>query len=251
MEKSVFQGFIDRFHVGGIVTSAMLKFNAEEKKLSCATGVLPDKNLLARVEFKEWTAWTENAELPFYEVKRLKKSLVPFGSQINVEVLKDNDRVVALNLSDEYSEARCVTCDPSVVGIKDWNPHKLPDFHVELEPDEEFVSRYLKACVSLSDENKGTVTPFTLVNKNGKLDLVINYSARSNTNRHCIHLKPKSGDLIHNLTFNSEHLKAVLAENNDAESTKIDISNLGFIKLAFDYPLMTSLYILTATKVGK
>lgn len=255
MEKKLLEEFICRFFLAGSIERAVLKYDPDEKKLICAAGVLPNKNLLARVDmpFTEWdNKYDTEMDFPFYDISKLKKALAPFGKEsINVDIATHKDKPVALTFADDYSEARCILCDPSVVGIKFWKTQSLPEFHVELEEDDEFIPRYLKACGSLKGENKGFDTLFTLINKNGKLDLVINYSSSANTNRHCIHLKAKSGDLERQLTFNSEHLKNILNENMGAEVSKIEISNLGFIKLSFQYKEMSSLYILTAVKVGK
>jgi len=231
MEKVKFDGFINRYNLGGEVESVMVK--SEGSDLSVRM-ISDDKTLLGDVT----SANTDfpNGEFGIYTTSQLKGLLSVLDNTIEVEEVTG-----ALKFSDKGTKMQYMLAAPSVIpAVPDLKA--LPPFNVEVTLNDEFVNKFIKSKGALADADTFT---FTCKNNNG--EIILGYSS-INSNRISISVDCTCDGDVEPIAFSAKYLKAILLANKGSNSSSLKISSQGLAHLNFVDGDYTSNYYLVEIK---
>ena len=241
MDKSKLLTFLEKYNLGGSVES--VKIVSDGKTLKTAF-VAEDKTLAGNVTLNSCDI--EKSELGIFETAKIKTFLKILSDEIKIGLIKQDDRLVGLNLSDDNTEVNFVLSDLTV--IPKAPAVKAPkDFDVEIPIDSDFIDRFVKAKNSLPD-----VDSFTLMmNKKGDaLELVVGY-ASINSNRVKVSVKATAGKdkLDKPISFNANYFKEILLKNSEATGAVFKVAALGISNIKFETPDYVADYFLIKKEI--
>jgi hypothetical protein len=231
MEKVKFDGFINRYNLGGEVESVMVK--SEGSDLSVRM-ISDDKTLLGDVS----VSGTDfpNGEFGIYTTSQLRGLLSVLDNTIDVEEVTG-----ALKFSDKGTKMQYMLAAPSVIpAVPDLKA--LPPFNVEITLNDEFVNKFIKSKGALADADTFT---FTCKNNNG--EIILGYSS-INSNRISISVDCTCDGDVEPIAFSAKYLKAILLANKGSNSSSLKISSQGLAHLNFVEGDYTSNYYLVEIK---
>ena len=231
MEKVKFDGFINRYNLGGEVESVMVK--SEGSDLSVRM-ISDDKTLLGDVS----VSGTDfpNGEFGIYTTSQLRGLLSVLDNTIDVEEVTG-----ALKFSDKGTKMQYMLAAPSVIpAVPDLKA--LPPFNVEITVNDEFVNKFIKSKGALADADTFT---FTCKNNNG--EIILGYSS-INSNRISISVDCTCDGDVEPIAFSAKYLKAILLANKGSNSSSLKISSQGLAHLNFVEGDYTSNYYLVEIK---
>jgi hypothetical protein len=243
MKKSLFETFIKKYTLNGSVETVKLVINNADKYIE-VFGISDTRTLISNVKLSEFTDLT-SAEIGIYESSKLIHMLKVLGEDITVSINKNDDdtKIISLLFADDTSEVKFVTADLDVIpkaGIK-----TLPDFNIEIELNEAFISKFIKAKNALNDVESFTI----LMNKKkNKLELAIGHG-KTNTNKITLDVVTKPGKdiIVEPISFNAQHLKDIIV-SNDHEESVLKISEAGLAAITFNKNNFFSNYYLSKIK---
>jgi len=231
MEKVKFDGFINRYNLGGEVESVMVK--SEGSNLSVRM-ISDDKTLLGGVSVSG-TDFPQG-EFGIYTTSQLKGLLSVLDNTIEVEEVTG-----ALKFSDKGTKMQYMLAAPSVIpAVPDLKA--LPPFNVEITLNDEFVNKFIKSKGALSDADT-----FTFTCKDNKGEIILGYSS-INSNRISISVDCKCDGDVDPIAFSAKYLKAILLANKGSNSSSLKISSQGLAHLNFVDGDYTSDYYLVEIK---
>jgi hypothetical protein len=231
MEKVKFDGFINRYNLGGEVESVMVK--SEGTDLSVRM-ISDDKTLLGDVSVSG--ADFPDGEFGIYTTSQLRGLLSVLDNTIEVEEVTG-----ALKFSDKGTKMQYMLAAPSVIpAVPDLKA--LPPFNVEITLDNEFVNKFVKSKGALSDADT-----FTFTCKDNKGEIILGYSS-INSNRISISVDCKCEGDVDPIAFSAKYLKAILLANKGSSSSSLKISSQGLAHLNFVDGDYTSDYYLVEIK---
>ena len=231
MEKVKFDGFINRYNLGGEVESVMVK--SEGSDLSVRM-ISDDKTLLGDVS----VTGTDfpNGEFGIYTTSQLRGLLSVLDNTIDVEEVTG-----ALKFSDKGTKMQYMLAAPSVIpAVPDLKA--LPPFNVEITLNDEFVNKFIKSKGALADADT-----FTFTCKDNKGEIILGYSS-INSNRISISVDCKCDGDVEPIAFSAKYLKAILLANKGSNSSSLKISSQGLAHLNFVEGDYTSNYYLVEIK---
>ena len=231
MEKVKFDGFINRYNLGGEVESVMVK--SEGTNLSVRM-ISDDKTLLGDVS----VTGTDfpDGEFGIYTTSQLRGLLSVLDNTIEVEEVTG-----ALKFSDKGTKMQYMLAAPSVIpAVPDLKA--LPPFNVEITLNDEFVNKFIKSKGALSDADT-----FTFTCKDNKGEIILGYSS-INSNRISISVDCKCDGDVEPIAFSAKYLKAILLANKGSNSSSLKISSQGLSHLNFVDGDYTSNYYLVEIK---
>jgi hypothetical protein len=231
MEKVKFDGFINRYNLGGEVESVMVKSEGTELSVRM---ISDDKTLLGDVSVSG--ADFPNGEFGIYTTSQLKGLLSVLDNTIEVEEVTG-----ALKFSDKGTKMQYMLAAPSVIpAVPDLKA--LPPFNVEITLNDEFVNKFIKSKGALSDADT-----FTFTCKDNKGEIILGYSS-INSNRISISVDCKCDGDVEPIAFSAKYLKAILLANKGSNSSSLKISSQGLSHLNFVDGDYTSNYYLVEIK---
>ena len=231
MEKVKFDGFINRYNLGGEVESVMVKSDGSNLSVRM---ISDDKTLLGGVS-------VSNAEFPsgefgIYTTSQLKGLLSVLDNGITVEEVTG-----ALKFSDKGTKMQYMLAAPSVIpAVPDLKT--LPPFNVEITLNDEFVNKFIKSKGALADADT-----FTFTCKDNKGEIILGYSS-INSNRISISVDCTCDGDTDPIAFSAKYLKAILLANKGSNSSSLKISSQGLAHLNFVDGDYTSDYYLVEIK---
>ena len=231
MNKSKFDGFVNRYNLGGEIESVMVK--STDDNLSVRM-ISDDKTLLGDVtvvggEFP-------NGEFGIYTTSQLKGLLSVLDESIAVEEVTG-----ALKFSDKKTKVQYMLAAPSVIpAVPDLKA--LPPFDVEVTLNDDFINKFIKSKGALSDADT-----FTFTSKAGKSEIILGYSS-INSNRISIDVATNSTEDIEPIAFSAKYLKAILMANKGSKTSSLKISSKGLSHVSFTDGDYTSNYYLVEIK---
>lgn len=241
MEKKNIELFIDKYNLNDAIKQVNLVSDSKQKTLSVKASA-EDRNLLAFVTMKNWEG-SDTAEFPVADTKKLKSMLSPLSEKVVVQAVSDGTKFVSIVFSDDYVECDYALADASVVGKTPWLKKEPVDYDVEIDLNEDFRDRFLKATSALSESDT-----FSLVlNKSKKIDIVLGFS-NNNTNKIKLsaNVLPGKDNLDKSLHFNAAYLKSILNANKDVDNMVLKVLNQGLAKIEFDKTDFSAKYFLIA-----
>ncbi len=231
MNKSKFDGFINRYNLGGEIESVMIK--SDDSNLSVRM-ISDDKTLLGDVTVAETDF--PNGEFGIYTTSQLKGLLSVLDEAISVE-----ETTGAVKFSDKGTKVQYMLAAPSVIpAVPDLKA--LPPFDVEVTLNDDFVNKFIKSKGALADADT-----FTFTSKAGKSEIVLGYSS-INSNRISINVEAKGTEDVEPIAFSAKYLKAILTANKGSKSSSLKISSKGLSHVSFTDGDYTSNYYLVEIK---
>ncbi len=231
MNKSKFDGFINRYNLGGEIESVMIK--SSDKDLSVRM-ISDDKTLLGDVTVAETDF--PNGEFGIYTTSQLKGLLSVLDEAISVEEVTG-----AVKFSDKGTKVQYMLAAPSVIpAVPDLKA--LPPFDVEVTLNDDFINKFIKSKGALSDADT-----FTFTSKAGKSEIILGYSS-INSNRISIDVTTNSTEDIEPIAFSAKYLKAILTANKGSKTSSLKISSKGLSHVSFVDGDYTSNYYLVEIK---
>jgi hypothetical protein len=231
MNKSKFDGFINRYNLGGEIESVMIK--SDDSNLSVRM-ISDDKTLLGDVTVSETDF--PNGEFGIYTTSQLKGLLSVLDEAISVE-----ETTGAVKFSDKGTKVQYMLAAPSVIpAVPDLKA--LPPFNVEVTLNDDFINKFIKSKGALSDADT-----FTFTSKAGKSEIILGYSS-INSNRISIDVATNSTEDIEPIAFSAKYLKAILMANKGSKTSSLKISSKGLSHVSFTDGDYTSNYYLVEIK---
>ena len=231
MNKSKFDGFINRYNLGGEIESVMIK--SDDSNLSVRM-ISDDKTLLGDVTVVESDFPT--GEFGIYTTSQLKGLLSVLDEAISVEEVTG-----AVKFSDKGTKVQYMLAAPSVIpAVPDLKA--LPPFNVEVTLNDDFINKFIKSKGALSDADT-----FTFTSKAGKSEIILGYSS-INSNRISIDVATNSTEDIEPIAFSAKYLKAILMANKGSKTSSLKISSKGLSHVSFTDGDYTSNYYLVEIK---
>lgn len=231
MNKSKFDGFINRYNLGGEIESVMIK--SDGKNLSVRM-ISDDKTLLGDVSVVE--SDFPNGEFGIYTTSQMKGLLSVLDEAISVE-----ETTGAVKFSDKGTKVQYMLAAPSVIpAVPDLKA--LPPFNAEVTLNDDFINKFIKSKGALSDADT-----FTFMCKGGNGEVILGYSS-INSNRISITVDCKCNEDIEPIAFSAKYLKAILMANKGSKTSSLKISSKGLSHVSFTDGDYTSNYYLVEIK---
>ena len=231
MEKAKFDGFINRYNLGGEVESVMVK--SEGSNLSVRM-ISDDKTLLGDVTVTG--ADFPDGEFGIYTTSQLKGLLSVLDNTIDVEEVTG-----ALKFSDKGTKMQYMLAAPSVIpAVPDLKA--LPKFNSTITLNDEFINKFIKSKGALADADT-----FTFTCKDNKGEIILGYSS-INSNRISISVDCTCESDIEPIQFSAKYLKAILVANKGSNTSSLQIASDGLAHLSFTEGDYTSNYYLVEIK---
>ena len=238
MNKAYLDRFISKYSLGDSVNSVVWKVKDEVLTTEFIT---LDKSLLGKVTLD--TFQFEEIELGIYDTKQLASLLSVLNDDINLTVVKSQDKVVSVKFEDSYASVNYMLSDLSV--IPDVPQMKsVPEFELSLKIDSLFISKFISGTNALAEHE--TFTVLTDENTN-TCKFVINF-ATINTNRVTLPVTVDTFSDVGPLSFNAELFSKVLQANKECESASIEVSNRGLARAKFKVDNYEAVYNLVASQ---
>ena len=231
MNKSKFDGFINRYNLGGEIESVMIKSDATTLSVRM---ISDDKTLLGDVSVVE--SDFPNGEFGIYTTSQMKGLLSVLDEAITVE-----ETTGAVKFSDKGTKVQYMLAAPSVIpAVPDLKA--LPPFDAEVTLNDDFINKFIKSKGALSDADT-----FTFMCKGGSGEVILGYSS-INSNRISITVDCKCNEDIEPIAFSAKYLKAILMANKGSKSSSLKISSKGLSHVSFVDGDYTSNYYLVEIK---
>lgn len=231
MNKNKFDGFINRYNLGGEIESVMVK--SDDSTLSVRM-ISDDKTLLGEVKVNETTF--PNGEFGIYTTSQMKSLISVLDEAMNVEEVTG-----ALKFSGKGTKVQYMLAAPSVIpSVPDLKA--LPPFNVNITLDNEFINKFIKSKGALADADT-----FTFTCKDGKGEIILGYSS-INSNRISIGVDCKCEGNVDAIAFSAKYLKAILMANRGSTTSSLQISSQGLATLSFTDGDYVSNYYLVEIK---
>ena len=238
MNKAYLDRFISKYSLGDSVNSVVWNVNDEVLTTEFIT---LDKSLLGKVTLD--TFQFEDVQLGIYDTKQLASLLGVLNDDINLTVVKSQDKVVSVKFEDSYASINYMLSDLSV--IPDVPQMKsVPEFELSLKIDSLFISKFISGKNALAESE--TFTVLTDANTDS-CKFVINYSA-INTNRVNLPVTVETFSDVGPLSFNAELFSKVLQANKECESASMEISSKGLARASFKVDNYVAVYNLVASQ---
>jgi len=226
MKKEQLLDFINKYHLGGKIESAVWTFDNDEITTKFRSG---DKGFMGIVTKKNF-GFAENCQLGVLTTGQLVRLLSVLGSEfdfgLNKQTANDEEKIVSITISNEGARINFMLADLTVIpkakGLKN-----EPDYDLSVTIDDEFIDLFVKSKAALPETKS-----FTLLKnkKTNKYEIVIGYST---TNSNCIYIPVEVSSLVDDadidkpISFSSEYFKEILAANKGAEEFKFTVSYKG------------------------
>jgi len=237
MNKQQLVGFINKYHLGGLVNSAIISFKDNTINTRVTSG---DKSLLGMISMDKWPM--EDGEFGVYNTEQLVKLLSVLDDDVNMEVTRAGDKCVSINVSDTSANFNYMLTDTTVIS-RPPVPEKLPqNFELKIDINQQFIKKFIDGSQALME-----TTTFTVVTKNDVASIVIGYST-VNTNRVTIPVPTTEYKELDNISFNASSLTEILSANKECESAILEVSPDGVARITFKIDNYKSTYYLVAVQ---
>jgi hypothetical protein len=239
MNKEKLVRFISKYHLDGIVESAVLNSSVDAEKLT-TDFVSTDRTLLGSVQLDKWDF--EEAIIGIYDTKKLNGLLSVLDGDIKISITKSGEKSLSLQLTDNISKINYMLSDPSIIASAP--PIKEePEYELDVHLTSAVMSKFIAGKGALQDEYN---TYFTVKTKDDKTYLIINYNSTNLTNRVTIPVNTSKFQHIEDIAFNAEHFSKLLEANKECESSIFSVSSAGLGKIKFKVDDFTTIYYVVA-----
>ena len=233
INKLLVQSVIDKYYLG-LNESVKWVINNNHLTIDFMT---PTKDVIGSVECDNFEL--EDSKLAIYDTKKLQSLISICSGDLLLELQKQNQMFVKLNISDMNFNLQYALSDPLL--ISKVGKVNLPEWVVEVDLTNEDLTYLLKAKGALKDIDNMLVT--TTLSLDGEPICEFLFGDESGHNNKISY--QISGDIKEDnikLPFNSDTFKMILQANKGMETGKLKISNMGLMGLEFKDNTITSNY---------
>ena len=233
INKLLVQSVIDKYYLG-LNESVKWVINNNHLTIDFMT---PTKDVIGSVECDNFEL--EDSKLAIYDTKKLQSLISICSGELLLELQKQNQMFVKLNISDMNFNLQYALSDPLL--ISKVGKVNLPEWVVEVDLTNEDLTYLLKAKGALKDIDNMLVT--TTLSLDGEPICEFLFGDESGHNNKISY--QISGDIKEDnikLPFNSDTFKMILQANQGMETGKLKISNMGLMGLEFKDNTITSNY---------
>ena len=210
MNKDVLTRFISKYHLSGNINTAIWRNNDSTLSTRFISG---DKSLLGVV-----------------------------GNDINLDILRSEDKCISLKVKDDTSSVNYMLSDLSVIN-RPPDLKNVPDFTLTLDIDSNFINKFINGKSALPDTE--TFTILTDESDSGA-KVVIGWS-EINSNRVELPVNVTEFDKLDNISFNANLFKDVLVANKECGNARLRVSKDGLAHIKFQVDKYVSEYFLVAS----
>ena len=236
MNKQKLTGFVEKYSLGNTIES--VPWSISNNTLT-TNFVSEDRTLLGNVTLNSFDL--DDAEVGIYNTTQLQKMISVLGSDIVVKLKKAEERAIAIDMTDGDVSLNFMLSDLDIIP-KAPKLKTLPDTTVEIEMNNDFITKFVRAKNALSESDN-----FTVISNN--ICQVILGESDTNTNKININVKTVVNNNLSAISFNANYLKEILAANRDHTTGKMEVCAGGLAILTFSNADYTSKYYLVQTNV--
>jgi hypothetical protein len=236
MNKQKLTGFVEKYSLGNTIESVPWSIN---NNTLTTNFVSEDRTLLGNVTLNSFDL--DDAEVGIYNTTQLQKMISVLGSDIVVKLKKAEERAIAIDMTDGDVSLNFMLSDLDIIP-KAPKLKTLPDTTVEIEMNNDFITKFVRAKNALSESDN-----FTVISNN--ICQVILGESDTNTNKININVKTVVNNKLRAISFNANYLKEILAANRDHTTGKMEVCAGGLAILTFSNADYTSKYYLVQTNV--
>jgi len=236
MNKQKLTGFVEKYSLGNTIES--VPWSVKSNTLT-TNFVSEDRTLLGSVTLNSFDL--DDSEVGIYNTTQLQKMISVLGSDVTVKFKKAEERAIAIDMTDGDVSLNFMLSDLDIIP-KAPKLKTLPDTTVEIEMNNDFITKFVRAKNALSESDN-----FTVISNN--ICQVILGESDTNTNKININVKTVVNNNLSAISFNANYLKEILAANRDHTTGKMEVCAGGLAILTFSNADYTSKYYLVQTNV--
>jgi hypothetical protein len=220
MEKSKLQSFINRYYLAGNCEAVTLKEN--ETGVGCEL-IDQDQTIVGKLQWK--TTSFMKGSLGINHTGALTKMLSAVGEKIDIQVQETGGKNYAMKISEGSTKLTFMLADTTVIpAVPSINAE--PDYLVDINVDDDFITKFIKAKNALPDAKNFAVTV-----KGGKIIFVINYTT-INADNISFEIGSTTVTDMEPICFSADKLKEVLIANKGDMGT-LHVSPDGLARIDF------------------
>jgi hypothetical protein len=229
MEKSKLQSFINRYYLAGNCEAVTLKENATG--VGCDL-IDQDQTIVGKLQWK--TNSFMKGALGINHTGALTKMLGAVGENIDIQVQDAAGKNYAMKISEGSTKLTFMLADTTVIpAVPTINAE--PDYLVDINVDDDFTTKFIKAKNALPDAKN-----FAVQVKGGKIIFVINYTT-INADNISFEIGNTTVADMDPICFSADKLKEVLIANKGDQGT-LHVSPDGLARIDFVGPDFESSY---------
>ena len=224
---------INKYYLG---VNESVKWGIKDNTLSI-NFMTPTKDVIGNLICNNFEL--EDSELAIYDTKKLQNLISICSGDLLLEFEKTKEIYTKLNISDMNFNLSYALSDPLLIN-KVGNVNEA-EWVVDLNLTSEDINNIIKAKSALAQVDNMLIT--TTTNLDGEDVIEIIFGDESGHNNRITYQIP--GDIKENgikLPFNSDTFKTILHANKDMEGGKLLLSNMGLMKLSFNFDDISTTY---------
>tara|TARA_R110000751_G_scaffold2460_4_gene12891 strand:- start:4297 stop:5025 length:729 start_codon:yes stop_codon:yes gene_type:complete len=234
-DKRIIDSFIDKYHLGGNIER--IKWVSDNESLS-AKFINDSQNLVGQITTKNFQFPV--GEFGIYSTSTLSKLLGILENEVIFDVNKEGNTPSKFIISDTSMDVSFNLADPQV--IPNIPAINKMEGNVEIELDEEFTTKFIKAKDAVGEE------VFYISTRDGFTSKEVVFTiGNNNTNSvsFAIDIVEGGSDIeLDNIPFNSDLVKEIFKHNKRFELGFVQINPKGLMTFAFKFgDLETNYYL--------
>tara|TARA_R110000796_G_scaffold30978_4_gene82486 strand:- start:995 stop:1723 length:729 start_codon:yes stop_codon:yes gene_type:complete len=234
-DKRIIDSFIDKYHLGGNIER--IKWVSDNESLS-AKFINDSQNLVGQITTKNFQFPV--GEFGIYSTSTLSKLLGILENEVIFDVNKEGNTPSKFIISDTSMDVSFNLADPQV--IPNIPAINKMEGNVEIELDEEFTTKFIKAKDAVGEE------VFYISTRDGFTSKEVVFTiGNNNTNSVSFAIDIVEGGSnieLDNIPFNSDLVKEIFKHNKRFELGFVQINPKGLMTFAFKFgDLETNYYL--------
>ena len=234
-DKRIIDSFIDKYHLGGNIER--IKWVLDNESLS-AKFINDSQNLVGQITTKNFQFPV--GEFGIYSTSTLSKLLGILENEVMFDVNKEGNTPSKFIIADTSMDVSFNLADPQV--IPNVPAINKMEGNIEIELDEEFTTKFIKAKDAVGEE------VFYISTRDGFTSKEVVFTiGNNNTNSvsFAINIVEGGSDIeLDNIPFNSDLVKEIFKHNKRFELGFVQINPKGLITFAFKFgDLETNYYL--------
>ena len=253
MKKDKLLNFIQKYHLGGLVDSAMWKVTDKEVIVH-ALGI--DNVVRSVVTCTDFDL--PNSELIVVNTDSLVSLLGAVDDEFSITIDYYKNNPSSLKIEDSAVDVNFILGHPSLVSAADTMYNRIhaetkapiktqglvPD--VKFELDKETMNRFVKAKNALGK----ICTRFAVLTDDNKVDIILNYDT-NNTTRIQLSLEGEvSSQLFDPVFFNVDIVTQIFNSNKNFVTATLEVSSKGLLILNFTGEDWNAIYLVPANQIS-
>ena len=234
-DKRIIDSFINKYHLGGNIER--IKWVSDNESLS-ANFINDSQNLVGKVITKNFQFPV--GEFGIYSTTTLSKLLGILENEVMFEVQKEGGTPSKFTIADTSMDISFNLADPQV--IPNVPAINKTEGNVEIELDEEFTTKFIKAKDAVGEE------VFYISTRDGFTSKEVMFTIGTNsTNSVSFAINVEEGGIdveLDNIPFNADLVKEIFKHNKRFEYGFVQINPKGLMTFAFKFgDLETNYYL--------